>query len=114
MEIFPECRNDLHHKPLMTHDRPAAQPSADQPADQRISGSAMAAEQRVSRWISGSADKQIGVLSGCLLVFEIFAGVHAQEQLEARSLRIAADHLKRAFAFCFGQICWLPKCFPTR
>ena len=49
----------------------------------------------------GAAPWQIGVLSGCLLVilvYEIFAGVYSAEQLEARSLRITADHLKRAFA----------------
>ena len=46
----------------------------------------------------GAAPWQIGVLSGCLLAFEIFAGLYSHEQLEARSLRITADHLKRAFA----------------
>ena len=46
----------------------------------------------------GAGPWQIGVLSGCLLAFEIFAGLYSHEQLEARSLRIIADHLKRAFA----------------
>jgi len=82
----------------------------------------------------GAVPWQIRVLSGCLLVYEIFAGVYSAEQLpvvvrfpagpqvslkvvtsrkapgtdhkkmysaeqlEARSLRITADHLKRAFA----------------
>ena len=46
----------------------------------------------------GAAPWQIGVLSGCLLVYEIFAGAYPAEQLEGRSLRITADHLKRAFA----------------
>lgn len=33
-------------------------------------------------------------ISWCLI--EIFTGVYSQEQLEARPLRVTADHLKRA------------------
>ena len=45
----------------------------------------------------GAAPWHIGVLAALLLVYEIFCGVHRNEALEGRSLKVTKDHLQRAF-----------------
>ena len=45
--------------------------------------------ERMSGARMGAAPGQIGVLSGCLLVYEIFAGGYPAEQLEARFCKSA-------------------------
>ncbi|CAE7777107.1 unnamed protein product [Symbiodinium microadriaticum] len=45
----------------------------------------------------GAAPWHIGVLAALLLVYEIFCGVHGNEALEGRSLKVTKDHLQRAF-----------------